>query len=237
MSRVPYRLIRDFFHVARSARLHARRLWHQVRKEVMHAMRNLAQLVEEHLMRVIPEDEIKGDYFLAAIVQDATIQVLVHEGGMPAEEEMAHLAEELAAHALRAVYATLPLNEFLVRETLRGVYLGLVSLGYDPVRGAYGVVRGGTKEMDARLDGRFRREAAQAVAQALEDLGLESGIKRMVSEAARAAAEGRRADRFVPDRTGGIASSPDDPDHPVELEQLRQNMELERWFAMNEPIE
>jgi hypothetical protein len=83
--------------------------------------------LHDYLTHSIRVENIYGDYFLASLVQDAVVQMFT-EDAMP---DVVACLPAICEGALRAVCQLVVPNYFVIRETIRGVTHGLVSLGAD----------------------------------------------------------------------------------------------------------
>lgn len=103
------------------------------------------QEAEQHLAWMMAEEQLSGEYYLAAVVQDSLVFSLHEFAGAPDLPRVAHLAAEMAVRsALRVVGG----HRFAVHEAVRGTYHAVINLGGDATVMAVPVATGAVRALD-----------------------------------------------------------------------------------------
>ncbi|MCL6599937.1 MAG: hypothetical protein K6T81_14565 [Alicyclobacillus macrosporangiidus] len=103
------------------------------------------QEAEQHLVWMMAEEQLSGEYYLAAVVQDSLVFSLHEFAEAHDLLQVAHLAAEMAVRsALRMVGR----HRFAVHEAVRGTYHALINLGGDATVMAVPVATGTLRALD-----------------------------------------------------------------------------------------
>jgi hypothetical protein len=135
-----------------------------------------------HLRGAMNREQLSGEFFLAAVIQDSLLHTLAHHADSHALMDIAHDASGLAVQSAAEMMHR---NEFAVSESVRGVMHSMVSLGGEPVQMAIAIYLGGSTGLHhvSHWDVEDSVNAiASGILSAAEDLGISIDGVRTVTD-------------------------------------------------------
>ncbi|MCF8563471.1 hypothetical protein LLE49_01775 [Alicyclobacillus tolerans] len=138
--------------------------------------RNALEQVADHLALMIGKEKQNGEFLLASVVQDSLTYNFHAYAESPFLVDIAHDAAKVA---VETTATHMYLNEFAVRESIRGVMHSIVTLSGDPVSVSVAVTTGALNGLEqfepqeAELLP-LRIAVVKGVCAAAEDMGLDA---------------------------------------------------------------
>ena len=136
---------------------------------------------KQHLGIMMAKERKSGDFLLASVVQDSLLYNLHQHANSQHLMDIAHAAAQIS---IQSAIEHMTVNEFTIRESVRGVMHSMVSLGGNPTMMSVAVSTGAVEalsELENNVTNDYTQAVIAGICSAVEDMGIDSEKVRRTS--------------------------------------------------------